>query len=86
MEMTLKELEARVKTLEKQVEQIQSQLPQQSQKEEPDYWWREKAGLFANDPIFDEIVRLGREYRESLHPDRKKKKAPLKKKTTSKKK
>jgi hypothetical protein len=33
------------------------------------------AGRFANDPIFDEMVRLGREYRESLRPGRGKKKA-----------
>lgn len=29
-------------------------------------WWIEDAGRFAHDPDFDEIVRLGREYRESL--------------------
>jgi hypothetical protein len=39
------------------------------------HWWRDDAGRFADDPVFDEIVRLGRQYRESLHPDRRKKKA-----------
>jgi len=29
-------------------------------------WWRESAGKFANDPVFGEIVRLGRRYRRSL--------------------
>ena len=33
-------------------------------------WWRAGAGRFAKDPVFDEIVRLGREYRESLRPGR----------------
>jgi hypothetical protein len=31
-------------------------------------WWERIAGRFENDPAFDEIVRLGREYRESLRP------------------
>jgi hypothetical protein len=32
-------------------------------------WWDRVAGRFENDPAFDEIVRLGREYRESLRPE-----------------
>ena len=36
-------------------------------------WWEENVGRFANDPVFDEIVRLGREYRENQHPDKKRK-------------
>jgi hypothetical protein len=32
-------------------------------------WWERVAGRFENDPTFDEIVRLGREYRESLRPE-----------------
>jgi hypothetical protein len=31
-------------------------------------WWERIAGRFENDPTFDEIIRLGREYRESLSP------------------
>ena len=31
-----------------------------------------KHGRFANDPVFEEIVRLGRKYRESLRPRSKK--------------
>ena len=32
-------------------------------------WYVREAGRFKDDPIFDEIVRLGREYRESLPLD-----------------
>jgi hypothetical protein len=32
-------------------------------------WWERIAGRFENDPVFDEIVRLGRQYRESLRPE-----------------
>lgn len=28
-------------------------------------WWEQRAGTFADDPIYDEAMRLGREYRES---------------------
>ncbi len=31
-------------------------------------WWDKIAGTFANDPAFEEAMRLGREYRESLRP------------------
>jgi hypothetical protein len=30
--------------------------------------WRHILGIFANDPAFEEAMRLGREYRESLRP------------------
>jgi hypothetical protein len=33
-------------------------------------WWVDSAGRFANDPVFDEIVRLGQQYRRSLKPVR----------------
>jgi hypothetical protein len=32
-------------------------------------WWERIAGRFENDPAFDEIVRLGREYRDSHRPE-----------------
>lgn len=30
--------------------------------------WRHIVGVFADDPEFEEAMRLGREYRESLRP------------------
>jgi hypothetical protein len=36
---------------------------------EPEVSWVEKvAGKYANDPIFEEAMSLGREYRESTRP------------------
>ena len=71
--MTVAQLEKRVAALEKAVEVLKAQIAQASEKK-TSHWWHDEAGRFANDPVFDEIVRLGREYRESLHPDYKKKK------------
>jgi hypothetical protein len=61
-------IEERVASLEKKVEQLARAI-------EPDLIWREgwesTIGMSANDPGFDEMVRLGAEYRESLrrNPD-----------------
>jgi hypothetical protein len=69
--MTLTQLEARLAALEKTVVELRDQI---NGPNPTGPWWVTEAGRFANDPVFDEIVRLGREYRESLHPDRRKKK------------
>ena len=37
-----------------------------------DPWWRQIAGTFANDRMYAEAMTLGREYRESLRPKRRK--------------
>jgi hypothetical protein len=76
--MTLAQLEKRLAALEQAVEQIQSHLQPTPQNQR--HWWRDDAGRFADDPVFDEIVRLGRDYRESLHPDRRRKKRVKKRK------
>jgi hypothetical protein len=86
--MTVLELEKRVIALEKAVEQLRARMENGSiaPSEDPRqqrHWWHDDAGRFANDPVFDEIVRLGREYRESLHPDRRKKKRARKKNADS---
>jgi hypothetical protein len=31
-------------------------------------WWKKIVGVYRDDPEFDEAMRLGREYRESLRP------------------
>jgi hypothetical protein len=75
--MTNKELEARVLALEHKVSELENANKNVANGDHPNPngpWWKTGAGRFANDPVFDEIVRLGREYRESLHPDAKKKK------------
>ena len=70
--MTAKEMEARVAALEKAVAKLQERS------EAANNPWAKIIGHFKDDPIYDEIVRLGKEYRDSQHPDRRKKKAPRK--------
>jgi hypothetical protein len=31
-------------------------------------WWERIVGIFEDDPEFEEAMRLGREYRDSLRP------------------
>ena len=64
--MTTAELEQRLLALEKTVEQLKAQVSRFANPTRP--WWLEIAGRFANDPVFEEIVRLGAEYRKSLRP------------------
>jgi hypothetical protein len=58
-------LERRVAQLEQEVSLLKSQASGLS--DQP--WWERIAGRFENDQAFDEIVRLGREYRESLRSE-----------------
>ena len=52
-------LEAEVARLKKKLEKA---IPAQGD------WLDEIYGAFENDPIYEEAMRLGREYRESLRP------------------
>jgi len=63
--MNTMKLEDRVAALEAEVARLKRKLDSRP--------WTEKiAGIFANDPAFEEAMRLGREYRESLRPKPKK--------------
>lgn len=59
--MTRAQLESRVAVLEKQVAELVKATQKTSGKS-----WLDSAGLFANDPVFEEAMRLGRDYRLSL--------------------
>lgn len=71
-------LEARVTALEAQVARLLSKLEPTAEPAPGDGvsqpWWRRIAGTFEGDPYFAEAMRLGREYRESLRPKRRKRK------------
>lgn len=66
-------LEPRVATLEAKVTQLQRRLEALAPETRP--WWEHVVGAFADDPDFEEAMRLGRQYRESLRPGRRSKTA-----------
>jgi hypothetical protein len=55
------QLEDRVALLETEVARLKNKIETESQP-----WWEKIAGAFAENPAYDEAMRLGREYRESL--------------------
>lgn len=64
--MSAKEIESRVAVLEAEVARLKEQLDN-SVPANAD-WLEGVYGAFADDPHFEEAMRLGREYRESLRP------------------
>jgi hypothetical protein len=59
-------LEKRVAALEQEVARLRELIEANKQEERPG--WEKIVGSFANDPIYEEAMRLGREYRESQRP------------------
>jgi hypothetical protein len=74
--MTKAQLAHRVHALEGQIARLKAELEEVRGPQEP--WWQKIVGIYANDPNFDEAMRLGREWRESFRPKKRssKKKSP----------
>ena len=71
--MTIAELTKRVIELEGQVKALEERARPFDRSSQDN--WLAMAGIFKDDPVWDEINRLGREYRQSLRPGYKKTKA-----------
>lgn len=64
--MSAQELEIRLIALEAEVARLKNKV--EGKEENPIPWWEKISGTFADDPIYDEAMRLGKKYRESLRP------------------
>jgi hypothetical protein len=60
------QLEARIAYLEAEVARLKNRL-ENSLPAKP--WWENIVGTFADNSTYDEAMRLGREYRDSLCPN-----------------
>ena len=68
--MSTKTLTQRVAELEAQLEDVKKRLPPEDSKSSSSSFVESVWGVFRADPAFDEAMKLGREYRESLRPNR----------------
>lgn len=57
-------LEERMAALEAEVNQLKQQLTTKEPQRHVS-WWEQRFGAFQNDPLYDEAMRLGEEYRKS---------------------
>jgi hypothetical protein len=64
-------LKERVARLEAELAELKAALPGNTQKRD---WIDVIAGSFAHDPMYEEAMRLGREWRESFRPKSKRRK------------
>jgi hypothetical protein len=64
--MSNSDFEARLALLETEVAHLKQQVSTQDTQTP---WWTEILGTFADDPMYEEAMRLGREYRQSLRSD-----------------
>jgi hypothetical protein len=60
--MAAQTLEDRVAALEKEITRLKAKV-EGAGSGTP--WWEKIAGTFENDPIYEEAMKLGREYRQS---------------------
>ena len=61
--MDQKDIETRIVTLEQEISSLKTKF---AKIESGEPWWKQRAGLFKNDPSHAEATRLGREWREQL--------------------
>ena len=66
--MTNAELEKRIAVLEAEVALLKSKVEKKDDTNKV-LWWEEIAGTFSDDPVYDEAMRLGREYRLAQRKD-----------------
>jgi hypothetical protein len=57
-------LDERLTAVEEELARVKRQLANNSP-EPARPWWETQVGIFADDPLYDEAMRLGREWRKS---------------------
>ena len=67
VERVEQELSKRISKLEEQVSRLEHQA-YAGMAPDRDPWWKEIVGVYKDDPEFEEAMRLGNAYRQSLRP------------------
>jgi hypothetical protein len=71
--MTLAQLKSRVDALEKELLQLKNNRQPPAKNKE---WLEQIWGTFADDPLFDEAMKLGRQWRHSQQPKSRNRRQP----------
>jgi hypothetical protein len=67
--MSIETLEKRVQKLETKIQEVEAQLAEQKEKTGTQKrGWRWFVGIYADSPDFDEVVRIGQEWRNADRP------------------
>jgi hypothetical protein len=66
--MTNTELENRLTAVETELALLKNKVEQKNGTSEMP-WWKQHIGIFADDPMHEEAMRLGREYRLAQRED-----------------
>jgi hypothetical protein len=64
MQLEITDLAERVTALERELRKVKTTLKVATNATQKP-WWEQRAGQFKNDPLFDQIVAAGQEYRRS---------------------
>ena len=64
--MTAKQLEKRLEEVERELAELKDRMEKMNP---PSPWWERVAGTFHEDPVYQEAMKLGREYRVSSPSD-----------------
>ena len=64
--MSQVDFESRIVVLEKEISSLKSKF---AKIENSEPWWKERVGIFADDPSHAEAMRLGREWRKKQVPN-----------------
>lgn len=63
--MSTQTIEERLTAVETELQQLKQEREQSKEQEKAIPWWEQIRGQFKDDPMYDEAMRLGREWRES---------------------
>lgn len=67
--MSAQTIEERLTAVETELQELKREKEQTKEQNKAIPWWEQIRGQFKDDPMYDEAMRLGREWRESEDAD-----------------